>query len=980
MTSQTDQIQALIHDIDTVLQKANSRLPWVMSGESAQQRQILERVRGYLVDLQQYQQENRWGQPVGNLTAYDVHYQPGALSAAQPSGGDLNAQHMLQALAQDVATLRTSLMQPLQADVMTLQQQREGLLQEIQQLERQRQAIAPSGYSQAVTPEMMQMLVAQLRDSLSQQIAQAFSAYGASGLGTPSLSLDVATSNQLHQLQTHSDQLLVNLDSTLSAVFEALLRNTRAYQESLSGELDKMHSLGQQAEVMFAALVTRLAEQIRREASTQLQNTVPQAEIESQSAVASPEFPFPGMELAAAPAEVDPVVAAPSVVDQPLAASPIDHAIESWLQTASALTPSPESINSSDLEVMALNLEDLNLDAITLEVADSPTDTSGNAASATGLELSLVEPDLLTQLANASAIGDPNIDASPDSTEEIDAALHLLEQLGADFQAEPVTSVEEIEAQLDQALGVVPEEEALQPEPNPATAGLDDFYELFEQATDAVGLVKPDKSEPAPELGQVMLASNETSEADELLLELMQEPAIAPEPSIAMSDLTSEAPILNDLLIETPETSVFGQGAESATDMNRLSDLFSEESLVNLELPAESSAVPVPEPGSSASGLAIEDDYIPAAPEENLLPAESSTVNQFDLGINLDEFTFNQLNEDLLSLEGLPPIPGLSSNTGSGFTLADWSASISTSESPKEPAPSSPPPATDLLQASIEPFLDEPTPSLPKNPSSGGIDATSPFTLEGMDDLFGDAPSVTPVNPPTLPVSSTQPEALSFTLEGMDDLFGDAPSVTPVTPPELPLSSEIPGTDDVRGAAIPAFTLEGMDDLFADLPSISTSASDVTSIPVQEVLPTVVSSVSVNDLPALTLEGLDDLLDTAFQPPAVTPAPEDVSGAEVPTSPAAAGAANFTLALLDDLLVELPDPLAQGKGVNTAEFTVEQQGDVFMEVVSSPASEAATVLSQPDTGIEDAFADLLDLSIVDPAASDGASPEKKKMN
>jgi len=53
VTSQKDQIQALIAEIDSVLKKANSRLPWLVSGEIAQQRQVLERVRNYLVGLQQ---------------------------------------------------------------------------------------------------------------------------------------------------------------------------------------------------------------------------------------------------------------------------------------------------------------------------------------------------------------------------------------------------------------------------------------------------------------------------------------------------------------------------------------------------------------------------------------------------------------------------------------------------------------------------------------------------------------------------------------------------------------------------------------------------------------------------------------------------------------------------------------------------------------------------------------------------------------
>ncbi|PSB55654.1 hypothetical protein C7B61_21140, partial [filamentous cyanobacterium CCP1] len=40
VTSETPQIQTLIHQIDEVLSRTSPRLPWVMSSDAAQQRQV----------------------------------------------------------------------------------------------------------------------------------------------------------------------------------------------------------------------------------------------------------------------------------------------------------------------------------------------------------------------------------------------------------------------------------------------------------------------------------------------------------------------------------------------------------------------------------------------------------------------------------------------------------------------------------------------------------------------------------------------------------------------------------------------------------------------------------------------------------------------------------------------------------------------------------------------------------------------------
>ena len=66
----------------------------------------------------------------------------------------------------------------------------------------------------------------------------------------------------MRQLQSRSDQLLVNIDSTLQRMFETLQRNIDSYQISLNQGIENMQSLGQQGEVIVRSLVDHLTQQL----------------------------------------------------------------------------------------------------------------------------------------------------------------------------------------------------------------------------------------------------------------------------------------------------------------------------------------------------------------------------------------------------------------------------------------------------------------------------------------------------------------------------------------------------------------------------------------------------------------------------------------------------------------------------------------------------------------------------------------------
>ncbi|MBW4418813.1 MAG: hypothetical protein KME13_06240 [Myxacorys californica WJT36-NPBG1] len=212
MTAQKDQIQALIRDIDRVLQQPSPKFSWGSGSQTDQLRQALKRVRHFLHQC--------LVKPIPTLNL------PPALVSTE------NAQDIMQSVVQEMQEMRLSVLRPLHNEVSTLMQQRTALLREIRQLEARRD------------------------DYLQEQTIASRSA--------------PETIAQLDLVHDRADQVITNLDTTLRVVFDSLQRDMQAYQDSLSHGLDNLHTLGRQSEVMFSGLLGRLAEQLGRDASSYL--------------------------------------------------------------------------------------------------------------------------------------------------------------------------------------------------------------------------------------------------------------------------------------------------------------------------------------------------------------------------------------------------------------------------------------------------------------------------------------------------------------------------------------------------------------------------------------------------------------------------------------------------------------------------------------------------------------------------------------
>lgn len=382
MTAQPLPLQTLIDEIDGVLSKATPRLPWVMAGDVDQQRRLLEQTRSYLVALQQ---QAIAPQPAAMPTPEGTDpLQPplpqGGLGARGNLGQGLSvpaesAQQVLQSVLQEMSYLRASIMQPMRMDLESLRQERDALLQEVRQLEIQRQQgfnSSPINQQQIIT-EFLQSLMGRMQETLTAQVGQMLgnaqvmalqdraiagsvgplaAAVPDSGL-TPSQRLE-----QVQMLQTQSDQLLLKLDSTLKVFFESLQRNVHSYQDSLNEELMKMHMLGQQGEAVLSGLINRLAQQLAREASSYLQSPTGSAALPPPVTAHATSMPH---------STDDPVT-----VLQPDATQEIDAAEKAQidelladLRTDALATVPPLAApqpQRNDLGLLGLDLEELELD------------------------------------------------------------------------------------------------------------------------------------------------------------------------------------------------------------------------------------------------------------------------------------------------------------------------------------------------------------------------------------------------------------------------------------------------------------------------------------------------------------------------------------------------------------------------------------------------------------------------------------------
>ncbi|MGK7923908.1 MAG: hypothetical protein AB4290_01415 [Spirulina sp.] len=240
-------IQALIAEIDGVLPRHSERAetaPESLTEEDRigadKQREVLEKVRWYLLDLR--------GQ---------IETTPS--DSPQLSGEEQEtASAIADAVMAQLNVRRQDWLHPLQMEVEGLQQQRESLLQDIRALE---------GQHLQLMSDFLQILLGRCSTALQHELALCIEKfedqlwqlqgedYGTTAL-TPLKHLDRL--QKLRSLQQQADILVLNLDRTFHKVFESLEGDMQSYQKSLSRGLEQMHELGRQGKAFLAAYLQRL--------------------------------------------------------------------------------------------------------------------------------------------------------------------------------------------------------------------------------------------------------------------------------------------------------------------------------------------------------------------------------------------------------------------------------------------------------------------------------------------------------------------------------------------------------------------------------------------------------------------------------------------------------------------------------------------------------------------------------------------------
>ncbi|MEH2050747.1 hypothetical protein [Nostoc sp.] len=608
MTSSTDEIQKLIADIDNLLASGGKRLSRFFSGQAQEPKEVLERIRDFLVRLQekealengilnQSSEESR--SPL--LTKFidrDRNQYPLPQLAPSQEQSTVDAGQLKNEFSR--------LIQPLRSELELLLQERANLIQEIRQLEQKRLqnyslAQQLTNQEQMIT-EFLQVLMSRLVPTLTPVV-------GKTGENSASSSGEInhATSatqpflespdsvERLTQLARDLDQRLLSLDGTVNVVFEALQRNINTYYESLSQALARMHSKGMQGEQLMASFLNNLTQHLQQESPSSQASFLG---IESETL---PSLPEPG----AIAAEVAPH---PLELIQPETSSPL--IINSEQQ---------ETTLTEDLDAALLQL---GLDSS--ESSETPTELPQDISALIGDEVD----QLYASLFGAGDVNNPSLDVatndlsvstdSPSVTPTGDSAVVLpdtsfstQETLGETTDSsEPQEELFfEEDTDLDLPLSFsTPQTDSLPTQIDTQPASVDTINTL----TDLL----PDTSSEQRSLEVLSFVEDVTTTAP-----------VTPE----VAEITLADPYGEENYAQPPDEKPTVALQES--EATGKEDIATSEVLINDDRP---------EPTS--------DNYIAASPQENLLSIESNQAPTVP-DISLDEEQLQQLDRDLANFD-----------------------------------------------------------------------------------------------------------------------------------------------------------------------------------------------------------------------------------------------------------------------------------------------------------------------------------------
>jgi len=612
VTSRTDEIQKLIADIDNLLNSNGKRLSRLLSSQAQEPKEVLEKVRNFLVSLQG--SETSENEPNHNSRLLTKFVEQGQNQSApqphQPHQEDNNIPF------QQLKNELSELIQPLQGEITALLQERTILAQEIRQLEQKRlqnyslsQQLA--NQEQIIT-DFLQVLMSRLLPVLTPQITEGGvnpTSYNSSNSArldlppaiTPTFWESSEQGDRLTQLTKELDQRLLSLDGTVNVVFEALQRNINTYHESLSQALARMHSTGLQSEQLMAGFINNWTQSLQ-----QLSNFQPSV-----------------------PKEENPAPTAP-----PPSSIPVHTVIEVSTPTNSSSTvvrqeststvgfdqKSPSEIDTDELDAVLLQL---GVDApLSLENPDNLTTLLPNSWEFANDEVDLIYASLF---GNDNFAGE-SLEVSPDLITPDLLELNVDDSspgIESNFLAEADTAAIMPDVWFDQSdtdlfdFSDTPEAESPEVSAEASTTSL-----LLDQ----------------PEAELFNFSDAPTPENPVLLTQSIDLPT---EPAVPLN--VSVLPEIEPVQPNSTDTITSLVDIEFAEELADVPVLLEQTDVLQIAQDIEV-ITPHEQPEDTT------DHYIPASPQENLLSSEvTQLVNPPDISLNEEQWL--QLHQDLAKLD-----------------------------------------------------------------------------------------------------------------------------------------------------------------------------------------------------------------------------------------------------------------------------------------------------------------------------------------
>lgn len=181
---------------------------------------------------------------------------------------------LLRDISQGLEALQDVLLVQLNEDVSRLSAQKHHLMNEIEQLQHQNELLktenqdlqiqqniaGQKAWAKQLAKHLAHALAAHLQALMNQKLEQLTDA---SSMGVHPFSSIPPGSSHTPPAE-HAVQVLTSLDATLTATLRTLQQDLSSYESTLNQQLNRIHSMESQAEIVLSTMISRLSEQLQQ--------------------------------------------------------------------------------------------------------------------------------------------------------------------------------------------------------------------------------------------------------------------------------------------------------------------------------------------------------------------------------------------------------------------------------------------------------------------------------------------------------------------------------------------------------------------------------------------------------------------------------------------------------------------------------------------------------------------------------------------